>query len=268
MDGAQLGIILAGLPVREVVYYNSISSTNDEALEWASEGAGEGLLLVADEQTAGRGRFDRRWVTRPGAALAFSLLLKPTADELSSAALFSPLAGLTLSLALEKNYGLQPQIKWPNDVLLNGLKCAGILVEAVWHGSDLKGVVIGVGINVTQEAVPPAEELLFPATSVEQAAGRPVDRWELLRAVLAELFEWRSRLLTPAFSQAWESRLAYVGQWIEVSRPNAGPVIGKLLGVTDGGDLKLEALHGDIETVTAGDVRLRPINNDKTHPGG
>ena len=116
--------ILSRLPVPAYRYYESATSTNDLALDWAASGAPDGALIVADTQTAGRGRLSRRWITPPGSALAFSLVLRPTAQELAKPALFSPLGGLALSIALESLFDLHPAIKWPNDVLLNGQKTA------------------------------------------------------------------------------------------------------------------------------------------------
>ncbi|MEN4100610.1 MAG: biotin--[acetyl-CoA-carboxylase] ligase, partial [Anaerolineaceae bacterium] len=118
---------LAGLPVSELRYFDSIGSTNDEALRWAEQGAPDAALVVADTQTAGRGRMDRRWVTRPGVALAFSLALRPTPVEASALGLFSPLGALAVAAALRENYGLLAEVKWPNDVLLERRKCCGIL---------------------------------------------------------------------------------------------------------------------------------------------
>lgn len=260
MDPNLLKEQLAGLPVPEIRFFDSIGSTNDEALRWAASGAADGCLVAADTQTRGRGRFGRKWITRPGVSLAFSLILRPTPAEMKHLSFFSPLGALAISQALEATLGLAPQIKWPNDVLLEKRKTAGILVEAAWSGETLESVVIGIGLNIAQEAVPPAEELLYPATSVEEAAGRPVNRLMLLRAIVHAVFEWRAFLGSPAFQHQWEKRLAFKGSWVEVGElvPGSSPITGQVLGLAGDGSLLLRDEDGQVITVAVGDVHLRP----------
>ncbi len=261
MDVIQIKSLLAGLPVPEIRYFESIASTNDEALKWATSGAEDGCLVIADQQTLGRGRLGRRWITRPGSALAFSLILHPTSPELKRVGFFSPLGALAICQALEKDLKLPAEIKWPNDVLLGRRKAAGILVEAAWQGETLQGIVIGIGINVAAEAVPPADQLLFPATSIEDAAGRAVDRWRLLRAILQSIFDWRSDLCNDTFYQTWQSRLAFRGEWVRVEESTnlagAGPLTGQVVGIDTSGSLLLQTQAGQIVSVAVGDVHLR-----------
>src|SRR5512142_3320319 len=139
MDVDRLRSHLSGLPVAHIRCFDTVGSTNDEALAWAAAGAQDGCLVVADQQTLGRGRLNRRWITRPGAALAFSLIFQPGPEEIERMGFFSPLGALAISQALEEKLGLSPEIKWPNDVLLMGRKTAGILVEAAWMGTRLQG---------------------------------------------------------------------------------------------------------------------------------
>jgi BirA family biotin operon repressor/biotin-[acetyl-CoA-carboxylase] ligase len=253
---------LAGLPVPELRYFDSTGSTNSEALQWAEKGAPDGALVVADTQTAGRGRMDRRWVTHAGAALAFSLILRPSDAEAEALGLFSPLGALAVASALAEDYGLPAQVKWPNDVLLHRRKVCGILVEAVWVGSEVQNVVTGIGVNVASEAVPPDDQVIYPATSVEDALGRQVDRLELLRNILERVFAWRTRLGSPEFMQAWEAHLAFKGEWVEVKPPGQERLVGKLIGLSPTGDLRLLSPAGAVITAAAGDLRLRPINED------
>lgn len=260
MDQATLKNLLAGLPIPQFRYYDSTGSTNDDALEWASAGAADGCIVIADQQTKGRGRLDRRWVTQPGAALAFSLILHPRQEEMAHLVFFTALGALAVSQALEETLRLEPQIKWPNDVLLQSRKAAGILVETAWAGEQLQGLVMGIGLNVTPAAVPPADMLLFPATSVEAAAGQPVDRLALLRAILDTLFTWRGRITSRAFHQAWEQRLAFRDEWVEVQETGEGsPVVtGQVVGIGEDGSLLLRDASGAVRPVGVGDVRLRP----------
>lgn len=257
MDIDSLQTHLAGLPIPQIHYFDRIGSTNDEALAWVAAGASDGCLVVADQQTQGRGRFQRRWVTRAGAALAFSLILHPTAAETNQVGLLSPLGAVAICQALEKQVGLSPQIKWPNDVLLQRKKTSGILAEASWMGGQLQGVVIGIGINIASEAVPPASEVLFPATCVEEAAGKPVDREVLLQAVLEAIFDWRARVHTQAFHQAWEERLAFRGEWVRIEESGQAPVTGQVMGIDLAGNLLLRNQAGETVTVVVGDLHLR-----------
>ncbi len=219
MDQAALEKLLAGLPLGSVRYFASLGSTNDLAIRWAAAGAPDLSLVAADEQTAGRGRLNRRWYTPPGSALAFSLILRsgglPPA-LLSSPALLTRLTALGALAACETlNQALPPmlpaQIKWPNDVIATRRKLAGILVELQWAGEQMDAAILGIGINVSRDAIPPAEELNFPATCVEEAVGEGVDRWELLRSVVASLLAWRAELESERFLEAWRGTPGFPG---------------------------------------------------------
>lgn len=260
MDEQALRSGLAGLPLPIIQYFDNLPSTNDLALSWADRGAPDGSLVVADSQSAGRGRLNRRWVTNPGAGLAFSLVLRPSPGEIDHLALFSPLAGLAVSLAVEKLFGLRPIIKWPNDVLLSRKKVAGILAEATWVGQSANGVILGIGINVAPSSVPPAHELIFPAISVEQEIGHAVDRIQLLRSVLEELLAWRPGLGSPEFFQAWEDHLAFRSEWVEVSQSGNAVILGQVSRIDRDGNLILLDASGKEISVTAGDLHLRPMN--------
>ena len=253
---------LSRLPVPAYRYYESVTSTNDLALAWAASGAPDGALVVADTQTAGRGRMSRRWITPPDSALAFSLVLRPTKQELDKPALFSPLGGLALSIALESLFDLHPAIKWPNDVLLNGKKTAGILAESVWQEDKPLAIVLGIGVNVGLASVPPADEVMFPATCIEAAAGKPVERYNLLAALLTALLKWRQQLPHPAFLQAWQDRLAFIGEQVQLIQPDQKTINGRLAGINPQGDLCLTLPDGSQSSFAAGDVHLRQIGKN------
>lgn len=237
-------------------YLPSTGSTNDDALRWLEEGALEYTAVFADEQTKGRGRFQRRWITNPGAALAVSVVLYPKENERQFIALFAPLAGIALTDALEGLFGIAPQIKWPNDVLLGEKKVSGILTETHWVGSDLRGVVIGTGVNITTGAIPPEEMLTFSATCLEAELGYLVDRWELLAAYLEKLVTWRENLGKDSFMRYWQAHLAFVNRAVEI-RGTQGVVVGGILeGISPDGELLIR--DGAIQhSVQAGDVHLR-----------
>lgn len=257
MNQHELKKALAKLPVGDVRYFDSIGSTNNEALAWATSGAKDLSLVIADEQTAGRGRLDRKWFTPKGTALAFSLILCPTTGEKPHLTRTVGLAALAITDAL-RTRGLVAQIKWPNDILLEGRKVAGILTESIWSGDELDCVVIGVGINVSKGAVPAADLLQFPATSLEDALGSTVERAKLLRDVLAGMIALRPHLGTSSFIASWEKALAFRGEPVQVEDGSHPPLTGKLLGLESDGSLKLSGQDGKSVTVRFGDVRLRP----------
>jgi BirA family transcriptional regulator, biotin operon repressor / biotin---[acetyl-CoA-carboxylase] ligase len=237
-------------------YFEKIGSTNDEAQAWASQGAPDWTLLVADEQTAGRGRTGRKWLTLPGTALAFSLILRPSTDEQKFPARVTGLGALAVVDALEK-LGINAQVKWPNDVLIDGRKAAGILVKSVWAGDSLEALIVGIGINVLAASVPPMDQLLFPATSIENALGHSADRIELLSSVLAALKRRRAQLAREEFLRAWEGALAFRGEQVEIVKDGEQPLRGSLLGLETDGSLVL-MVNNKRMTVHFGEVHLRP----------
>ena len=260
MDQSQVERFLAGLPLADVRYKPTTGSTNDDAAAWAEEGIGEYALVLADEQTRGRGRLQRRWVTVPGAALAVSLVLRPKPHETAFLPAFSPLSALAVAEALERLYGLKAEIKWPNDVLLNRMKTAGVLVEGGWHGEKLDYLVLGIGINIAPSSLPPAEELLYPATCVESAVGRPVERLEVLRAFLEAIIAWRPRLGSGEFIAAWEQRLAFKNEWVSVGDGIHPDRTGLVIGVSPNGSLRLRDPSGEEFSIQVGELHLRPAS--------
>ncbi|GAB4502852.1 MAG: hypothetical protein Fur0035_24090 [Anaerolineales bacterium] len=237
-------------------YFPSIGSTNDEALAWAAAGAPDFSLVIADEQTAGRGRAQRRWFTPPGAALALSLILRPSPAEQAQAGRLTGLAAVALVNALQK-YQLSAQIKWPNDILLDGKKTAGILVESAWQAEKMDSVIIGIGVNVAPQSVPPAEGLNFPATCLA-AAGKHISRLELLKSLLTELLAQRVELTSEDFLRRWEALLAFRGQPVRVWSENSAPLSGQILGLNPDGSLRLE-VSGAEKSLHFGEIHLRPL---------
>ncbi len=250
---------LSDLPVGGIRFLEQTGSTNDVALAWASEGAPDLALVVADEQTAGRGRLGRKWVTPPGAALAFSLILHPVMEKAESIALYAALGALGVASALEDNYNLKPEIKWPNDVLLKRRKVCGILAEAVWLKNWAESVVLGIGLNVRAAAVPAAESLNFPATSLEAATGQCLERIKLLHAILTSLIAWRPRMESSEFIRAWEDCLAFRGEQVQIWAEGQPIRAGQVEGLDRDGGLRLRPLEGEVFSVRFGEVHLRPV---------
>jgi BirA family biotin operon repressor/biotin-[acetyl-CoA-carboxylase] ligase len=267
MDSATLSQTLAGLPLGGLRYYARTGSTNDEAARWAEAGAPDLALVVADEQTGGRGRPGRKWFTPSGAALAFSLVLKDLPPAVSFEApeqitRLTALGALGVAESLQQDYGLPAQIKWPNDVLLQRRKVGGVLVEAHWLGDRLVGLILGIGLNVSPQSVPSEAEILFPAACLQAYLETPPSRPELLRRILAHLIAWRPRLAEEAFLQAWEARLAFRDEWVAVAQ-GTGTRQGRVLGLERDGRLRLQDRDGKYFSISAGEIHLRPLEIDQ-----
>ena len=257
MNQNELKKTLSKIPLGDVKYFDSIGSTNNEALAWATSDAKDLSVVIADEQTAGRGRLDRKWFTPKGTALAFSLILHPTAEEKPHLTRMVGLAALAVVDALQTR-GLIAQIKWPNDVLLNGRKVAGILVESVWSGEEVDCLVIGIGMNILKGAVPPNGSLQFPATSLEESLGPDVEREEILHDILAGIIALRPHIGSDSFIASWEKVLAFRGEQVQVEEGDGNQITGRLLGLEYDGSLRLSDEQSNSLTVRFGDVRLRP----------
>jgi BirA family biotin operon repressor/biotin-[acetyl-CoA-carboxylase] ligase len=288
LDAARLNIALGSPPGlwREVRVVEETGSTNADLLAEAQAGAREGLVLVAEEQTAGRGRMGRRWISPPRRALTFSVLLRPAVPA-GLLGWLPLLAGVAVASALQQTAGVDARLKWPNDVLVDGAKIAGILAER-WTNA----VVIGTGINVLQHRgelpVPTATSLLVaqgagPAGAAGPAVARgagPVEAWEagpagapgpgagadmrerLLTAVLDELARWYNAWLDqpqPGDADGCGLRAEYlrrsgtVGSAVTVMLPGGQNLTGMAAGIDAAGRLEIRTPAGLVQ-VSAGDV--------------
>jgi len=247
---------LAPLGLPDWRYLAETGSTNDLALTWAQEGAADGSLVLADLQTAGRGRADRRWVTTPGSALAMSLVLRPKGAELTCVPRFTALAALGLVDALAKK-GLTAEVKWPNDVLLAGRKVAGVLVEVLWQEERPEALIVGMGVNVSRGALPPAEALRYPATTIEDELGEFVDRWEILAGILHSILTYRTILTTDAFMAAWNAKLAFKREQVAFRFANGQVKLARVLAIEPDGRLALQ-VEGQAEPflAAAGEIEM------------
>jgi BirA family transcriptional regulator, biotin operon repressor / biotin---[acetyl-CoA-carboxylase] ligase len=241
----------------KILRFESLPSTNTELARHASEGAPEGLSIVAEEQTAGRGRLQRAWSSPRGAGLYFSILLRPTIPQ-DRWPLITFMAALAVGDALSEACDVNTDIKWPNDLLSSERKICGILAESV-ETPNGRAVVVGIGINLTDQAFPAA--LADVATSVAGASGRAPERETLLAALLRALPRWYSLLHEPDGAEklvaAWTSRSSYAnGKPVQVA--NGDEVWqGITRGVESDGALRLETESDGVRLVRAGDVSIR-----------
>jgi BirA family biotin operon repressor/biotin-[acetyl-CoA-carboxylase] ligase len=240
---------------RAFLHLRETDSTQNVAAEAGRRGEPEGLVVSADEQSAGRGRFRRAWVSPPGASLLVSILLRPSPKTLPSVVM---IAALAVAQAIRQVApDLLPQIKWPNDVLLNDRKVCGILVETVYGDGGAPGfTVLGIGLNVNWDTSTVAE-IADTATSLSRGAGRTFDR----RLVLQRLLEALETLYEQAKAGGdihglWRGSLVTLGRRVRV-RGGDVETEGVAVDVDASGALVIRSSDGRLVTVHAGDVTLR-----------
>ncbi len=257
MNAHEISLELSHLPIGNWKYFEQVGSTNDLSLEWAMQDAPDWSLVVADEQLSGRGRAERRWITHPGSALAFSVILPP--HSTFHITHFSALGAIAVCQALEFEFSLQSEIKWPNDVLLNQKKTAGVLVEATWSGDVLSKIILGIGVNVTPQSVPEPGLLTFPATCIERELGNAINRWKFLKSILERLMFWYPLVGNQEFLDTWWQHLAWKNQEVVIiSGSRQHNLHGRLVGLDADGALKLLDGNGKNQVIHSGDVQLRP----------
>jgi BirA family transcriptional regulator, biotin operon repressor / biotin---[acetyl-CoA-carboxylase] ligase len=248
---------LAAPWVRQVHAFERVGSTNDVLKDLARAGAPEGTVVLAGEQTAGRGRHGRGWESPPG-NLFLSFLLRP--QDRTVAPLVPLAAGVAVAEAVAA-HGAAPRLKWPNDVLVPPRKLAGILAEASAEAAGLESVVVGVGLNVNADFGRASKEVRAEATSLAAETGRPHDVLELAAEILGRWALWYDALRTDRarVREAWrEWSLAWWGCPVEVIA-GGQRLQGIARDLDDGGGLILETADGSRITVVSGEAReLRP----------
>lgn len=258
-------------PWRRLELLAETGSTNADAVAAARAGEPEGLVVVAERQTSGRGRRGRVWQSPPRAGLATSVLLRP--GEADAERGWSPvpvtgygwlplLAGVALVEAVRLLAELDARLKWPNDLLVDGAKCAGVLAEAVPGENDRPpAIVVGVGLNVTLRADElPENPTGLPATSLQLAGATATDRDPLLRALLRSLADWYERWRdaggdaeASGLREAYLAGCATVGRQVRVLLPDGSEARGTATGVDGDGQLLVEA-GAETLRLAAGDV--------------
>lgn len=237
---------------QRVIYHPRLTSTMGVARQEARQGAAAGTVVIADEQTAGKGRIKRAWLS-PKGSLALSLILYPDVSYLPYLIM---LASLAVVHSIEKITGLPSQIKWPNDIIINGKKVCGILLESDVRGNIVAYTIIGIGINVNF-SLSDFPEISPTATSLADELGTEVSRLDLTRCLLTEIE--RLYLALPEAEpiyQEWRSRLITLGKKVQVK---SGETVleGIAESVTRDGSLLLRHSNGSSTKIIAGDITLR-----------
>ena len=248
------------LPLRHLgeplLRFDQLDSTNNYARELAAQGASEGTAVLARQQTAGRGRQGRTWISPAATGLYLSVILRPQIAP--SGAAFIPLAAaIAVAETLTMDFQTPADIKYPNDVLVNGRKICGILVEAAVEGERLLSMVLGIGVNVGQRQFP--EELTDTATSLFLASGLTHTPEEFARPLLARLSHWYAVAIDQPerILSRWEELSSYANNCaIRILSPEA-TVEGITRGLTPAGALRVELDDGEIRDIVAGEISLR-----------
>lgn len=242
-----------------IYFYEETDTTNNRARELALEGAPEGTLVVAEKQTAGRGRRGKVWESPLGTGIWMSLVLRPQIMP-AEASVLTLLCGLATAEAIEAETGLSAGIKWPNDILINGKKAVGILTEMDCEMSEVHFVIPGIGINVNTASFPP--EIAEIATSLYLECGKTVSRRRLVHRVLERLEEhYETFLRTGSFAAMLEDyRKHCITLGKEVHVLGIEPFFAEALDITPEGELLVRrADNGKEEVVFSGEVSIRGV---------
>ncbi len=250
-DGLQTEIV-----GREMVYFADTDSTNDRAHALAKDGAVEGTVVIAEAQQAGKGRLGRRWMSPAGVNLYASVILRPPIAPRHAPQL-TFLSAAAVAWTIAEITGLSPTVKWPNDVLLDGRKVAGLLNELDAETERIRYLILGVGVNINMQAEQFPDDLRYPASSLAMASGGKVSRLRFTRTLLEQLDCLYSQYQREGFEpimQAWQEYFVLTGQPVEVDCQ--GRLLrGQVVGLDEDGALLLKLADGRQERVLAGDVR-------------
>jgi BirA family transcriptional regulator, biotin operon repressor / biotin---[acetyl-CoA-carboxylase] ligase len=257
-DSLKLDEISRGLGTRliarRIIYDESTKSTNDVAKQLAEAGEPEGTLVIADEQTAGRGRLGRTWIAPPRSSILMSLILRPALapQQMSRVTMAVSLGACS---GIEHLTGLVAQLKWPNDILLRGRKCAGILSEAKIEADRLEYIVTGLGMNANFSASG-ISGMPANATTLADELGRSVPREALVRSLAREIDRYYLRLLDgDDLRSEWKSRMLTLGKYVraDIGRQTHE---GIAEDIDEDGSLLLRQADGSVVRLVAGDVTL------------
>lgn len=242
---------------RDIRVFSETSSTNDIVDKLAHDGVAEGIVVFAESQTRGRGRMGRTWVSPAGRGLWLSVLLRPKMHP-QEATKLTIMSAVAVARAVEKQTGLNPEIKWPNDLVFGRRKCGGILIELGAELDHIRHVVLGIGLDVNIPAEDLPDELKPLATSLQIEAGRPVDRPALAATLLRELDAVYQRLAEGDFHELadeWMRRCSTLGRRLTI-RHGDRALTGTAEALDEDGALLVRNAHGHVERVMGGDVTL------------
>ena len=242
---------------KSIHYKESVESTQKIAHQLILENAPEGTVVIAEEQSSGRGRMERKWHSPKYTGIWMSLILRPNIPLIQAPQL-TLLTAVAVVQAMEEVTGLVPEIKWPNDILLNGKKVTGILTELQAEADQVHSIIIGIGMNVNQQKEDFSDELKNTATSLFIEKNQKVSRSDLIKCIFTNLERLYLLYLDHGFfpiKMLWESYAVSIGKQIK-ARTLTKTIEGKALGITDEGVLELEDKDGVIHRIYSADIEL------------
>lgn len=240
---------------RHIHFEEIVSSTQKIARNLANEGVEEGTIVVADQQTNGKGRMARVWYSPKGTGIWMSMIIRPNLPVNQTPQL-TLLTAVAIVQAIEELTPLKPEIKWPNDIMLNGKKLVGILTELQAEADQVHSVIIGTGINVNQKIDDFPEELQSIATSIFIETGTVWERAQFIQMILLKFEGLYSLFLTQGFKPIkllWESYAISLNKKI-IARTLSGTIVGKAIGIDDDGVLLIETNNRVIERIYSADI--------------
>ena len=242
---------------RRILYREEVTSTQDEAGEVARKGAEEGVVVISERQTKGRGRRGRLWSSPPREGLYFSTILRPNLRP-NQIIQIPLIAGVAVCKAIRRVTPLEPRIKWPNDITIGGKKVAGILAEMSCDMDRVDHIVLGIGVNVNTRCSLLPESTRGIATSLAERCGEYVSRVRLVQSILAEFDALYTAFLASGFDalrEEWKALDSTVGSWVKVSDAE-GEIKGKALDIDGEGFLLVRKENGNVKRVISGDISL------------
>ncbi|MCV0392418.1 MAG: biotin--[acetyl-CoA-carboxylase] ligase [Nitrosopumilus sp.] len=242
---------------QQAYYFDSINSTQIQALKMAVDSKTNGAVIVSEKQTGGKGRAGRKWIS-PKGGIWFSVILHPKFD-ITMTTLFPIGAALALSIALEKTFRISPELKWPNDVTINGKKLAGLLVDASFESNRIENLVLGIGINFDIDAKLIEKKLKgtpnfygVASLSEQKNKARPVDLVQAFLVELEKIFQMLNQRQTKKIISEWTKRSSTIGRNVEINTSD-GKINGKATKIDDDGALVISK-NGNTVKIIAGDV--------------
>ena len=242
---------------RDIRVFEQTTSTNDVVEKLARDGVKEGVVVFAESQTRGRGRLGRKWISPAYKGLWFSILLRPELRP-QEATQLTVASATALCRAIQAETGLNPEIKWPNDIWVNGKKVAGVLTELSAELDRVKHVILGIGVDVNLGAGEFPADLRHQATSLKLEAGRAISRADLAAAILRELDQDYLRVCGGRFTQVadeWEAHCQTIGRDVTIQIGHRR-IQGRAESLGESGELLLRTEHGHLERISGGDVTL------------
>ncbi|KUG03416.1 biotin operon repressor / biotin-protein ligase [hydrocarbon metagenome] len=256
-DEVRPGLATEAFGQQDYFYYREIDSTNNRARILASEGYPEGTVVVAEMQTAGRGRRGRCWYSPANQGIYISVILRPVLP-LKEISRISLVTAVAVAETMQSELHLQPRIKWPNDILIQDKKIAGILSEAVTDIDGIEYIVVGIGLNINNQIPDFPSDFRTPATSVRAEHDRPDSRIKVLQGLLLHLETYYKNLLAGKFTHTLKkarSLSMVIGQEVRLDTVN-GFITGQAVDIDNNGYLLVRSQQGIIHTIMSGEISI------------